>query len=75
MTGLGGARDQTDGLVERVFAQNVADRKVRLDEQFVVDPVEAPGSEPPGRKEAANATVGDGGDEAALAEEQQGGRY
>ncbi|MCY1182390.1 hypothetical protein D9M73_229490 [compost metagenome] len=72
MTAFGHARDQTDGLVERVFAQDVADRQVRLDEQFVVDPVEAPGSEPPGREETADAAVGDGGDEATLAEEQQG---
>ncbi len=74
MASLGGTRDQTDGLVERVFAQYVADRKVRLDEQFVVDPVEAPGGEPPGRQETADAAVGDGSDEATLAEEQQGGQ-
>ncbi|MNU79275.1 hypothetical protein D3C71_688890 [compost metagenome] len=52
----------------------MADRQVRLDEQFVVDPVEAPGSEPPGREETADAAVGDGGDEATLAEEQQRGQ-
>ena len=75
VTAFGHARDQTDGLVERVFAQDVADRQVRLDEQFVVDPVEAPGSEPPGRQETADAAVGDGGHEATLAEEQQRGQH
>jgi hypothetical protein len=50
----------------------VADQQVRFDEQLVVDPVEAPGGEPPGRQDATDAAVGDGGDEATLAEEQQG---
>ena len=72
MPGLGHLRDQTNGLVQRIFGQQAADQQVRFDEQFVVQPVEAPGSEPPGRQEATDAAVGNCSYKATLAQVQQG---
>src|SRR3989338_738459 len=74
MTATPQARNQADGAVNRVLGQQVGEQQVGLDEQLVVQPVEAPGGEPPGREETPRCTLGDGRHQPALAEEQQRGQ-
>src|SRR5690606_4175945 len=67
------ARYQANAAVDRITTEQAAEQQIGLDEQLVVEPVEAPGSEPPGRQQATRRAGGHAADETALAEEQQGG--
>ena len=54
--------------------EQAADQQIRLHKQLVVEPVEAPGGEPPGREETPRRTLRHRGGETAFAEEQQCGQ-
>ena len=67
-------RNDAQGTVDGVAPQQLAEQQVGFHEQLVVQPVEAPGVVPPGTEEATRGALRQGADEAALAEEEQGGQ-
>src|SRR5690606_12839743 len=65
-------RHDADGAIQWVAAQNPGQPQIGLDEQLVVQPVEAPGGEPPGSQETARCAVAYGLDYTARPQIQPG---